>query len=1009
MKRIFTLLMLSFLLIESAVANSELNFSKAMEETWKEFRQIHPYGYQTVAIKHIGEYCLLVISEPSENVTEAMLHDFFQNYGGSIMVKHQPLGYGGWLADVVGVVNFPKEERFNSFTQELFTLLYGTDYKAFYTDLDHPSEHVYFSEYRLNFSISAAELSKWFIADNELFKTKSGNDKTVSELLVEKTEETNQLFYSKERGFVVWVVSPDKISNNDKSFKLNARKFALDTDLIIGAMGNVGKNVAIIARERIVPVTVLPPLRIETIQLLATTNNDNLAQSFERHNIFAGKTSENADCCPIYLSDELWHTEYGNLLNFTDQMLKGWCENNNITYRNYHNPSPIDWAFNLGVHRDLGVDELTYNWNTAGAGYVIQDMEKFDVFAVNRTGCLPVSFIPSGMEGKVDDRINEAEELAYDFFSELNSPELVREVQYAIIYQIFRYFRDSTPKVADVSHNNTSQSGGPSFSEYEKIVENLLQIVSDTTSDAFAKCYMEGFERFAKKYESTDVSARLKYLIQNDPYNGFYEYIVNQIGEQSVENLLNNQPTLESIKRQFDYYLSVSMNSVRPYIEDYKKRYGSFPFSEAAKYIVSSRYISEYTTKKDCLIAEYNEVIRLWINKVNEYNKSVRMGNATLIDESLHNIEKKEVDQQLSEIAKKIIDTQKEIERILSLTPSQNQQQALGSLNWLLTDPGIYEAPIGEFYASKFISHKQWLKSSPIACSFSSSSSSYGGHNLDAHITPIKASASIPKNYCRVSVVRGQRVVSVGKADKARITPTVLRTIERKAVTGDFKLPAAPIERPKSIVLQETRTTNVRGLDIAEHNSQILKKQAFINGKEVGTISDIQDAIAAEIAETGTSSVKEIHFKGHTAREVHVYADNLKESIVERLPNENLSLKNFDINEDIQVISQGDGTVKLVIQQRPETLPLNRPYKAAMLDITVPEKTAGKIKDAIIKVFNKDEKKIDNRFKWKRELKLELQQTLPEIDSYDIKDEFIQIYGHIFNMNYYEIIFELAA
>ena len=413
------LLLLVFVLLISGhhlIAADGLFPTNAMDEAWREFRQIHPYGYQTVALKHVDDECIFIISEPSESVTERALDALFRKYGGKMTVKHQPLGYDGWLADAVGSVKFPNNKVPDDFTQDLFNLLYGTDYKHYYTDLDNPSEHVYFSEYRLNYSISAAEIHKWFISDKEAFKVDESKTKTISALLSSNSSQTNEIFYSKEHGFVVWVVSPDKITASDKTFKTNARQFALDSDLIIGAIGKKDGKVAIIARERVVPVTVLPPLRIETITLLATTDNDELAQSFERYNVFAGKTEDNLDMAPIYLSDELQNTEYGNLLNMTDQMLKSWTENNDVHDYNYDYPAPIDWAFNEGVFRDLNMGRsLTYNWNTAGAGYVIKNWDGLDIYAVNRTGSLPVSFIPEGMEGKVNPKVNEAEELAFDF------------------------------------------------------------------------------------------------------------------------------------------------------------------------------------------------------------------------------------------------------------------------------------------------------------------------------------------------------------------------------------------------------------------------------------------------------------------------------------------------------------------------------------------------------------------------------------------------------------------
>ena len=135
--------------------------TNTLEDTWKQFHQIHPYGFQTVALKHVDDACIFVISEPSEYVTETTLENLFSKYGGNIVIKHQPLGYEGWLGDAVGRIRFANESLFDSFTHDLFMLLYGTDYKAYYTDLDKPSDHVYFSDYRLNYSISAAELSKW--------------------------------------------------------------------------------------------------------------------------------------------------------------------------------------------------------------------------------------------------------------------------------------------------------------------------------------------------------------------------------------------------------------------------------------------------------------------------------------------------------------------------------------------------------------------------------------------------------------------------------------------------------------------------------------------------------------------------------------------------------------------------------------------------------------------------------------------------------------------------------
>ena len=219
----------------------------------------------------------------------------------------------------------------------------------------------------------------------------------------------------------------------------------------------------------------------------------------------------------------------------------------------------------------------------------------------------------------------------------------------------------------------------------------------------------------------------------------------------------------------------------------------------------------------------------------------------------------------------------------------------------------------------------------------------------------------------------------------------MLRAIERKNITTDYTLPKAPSVRPKTILADPEA------------------KQALVNGEAIESIAQLREQIATDIAQGGSPKVKEVHFRNFTAREVHMFADELRETIVERVPDGSMNLKNYNINEDIQVISQHDGTVKLVLQQRPETLPVDGNIKAATLEISVPENVEGEVKNALLRVFKKSEGQINNRFKWKRELKRELQVTHPEIDSYDIKDELNHIYGHTLKRNRYENIFVLAA
>lgn len=406
---------------------------------WNEFRNKNPYNFQTAAIKSYGDKSyVLILSEPSEDVTVDGLNHILGSYNYNLSVYEKKMGLDGKLKDVVISINGLNERRFSSVKSKLFKYLYKTDYKAEFIPLDSviPARTDYAMQ-NLNYQVSEEELLQWFVTDDEvLVGLDDLQDKGSFKSVVER-EDCCGLYCTKEPGFVVWMIK--RGTNEKKRFEVEARKFALDADLILGAIANKDV-VAVIGRERSVPIYVLPPMRVETMLMLASTTEKQLSQSYERNNIFAGKLPGGKDYAPIYLSDELWHTEYGSMLNVTDQMLKSWSENGLVEYEEFGVRKPCDWAFYKSAMTDLEVTTLTYNWNTAGAGYVVEASADcpYMVYAVNRTGSLPVSYIPGDTdEVSENDKVYLAEEKAYEFFSGLSNPELVKVVQYVSLYQIF--------------------------------------------------------------------------------------------------------------------------------------------------------------------------------------------------------------------------------------------------------------------------------------------------------------------------------------------------------------------------------------------------------------------------------------------------------------------------------------------------------------------------------------------------------------------------------------------
>ena len=69
------------------------------------------------------------------------------------------------------------------------------------------------------------------------------------------------------------------------------RRFVVDTDTFLGALKLANDRVAFIGRERTSSIVAVPPLRLETILLLASQRSAQLSQSYERTRAFAGKLS----------------------------------------------------------------------------------------------------------------------------------------------------------------------------------------------------------------------------------------------------------------------------------------------------------------------------------------------------------------------------------------------------------------------------------------------------------------------------------------------------------------------------------------------------------------------------------------------------------------------------------------------------------------------------------------------------------------------------------------------
>lgn len=460
-------------------------------QDWKQFRQFYPYHLQVVAISQPDAEGrrTLIVSEPPPQLTIEKFRMIDPASLQHLSSAQHGIGVNGWVRDIVVQLPPMDEAKLSELIDNLHRSIFGTSYKAYAVPIPDASASV--PRIDLDLHVTSAELNKWLVgtkpdvpgdpwtigrilllcglisvsgwllvmnakrkrilrvvaiiaiaapiisalipdrgttSDAVRLKPITGGDAVVLRTVLDKQKAG--VFLSAEPGFVVW--SFPRNASLD-SYRIEAREFAVDSDLLIGAIGS-DNQVAIIGRERVSPIALLPPLRIETLFQLAAANTKELAQSYERKFVFAGRFTKTDDWAPIYLSDELIDTEYGSLLNITDQMLKSWSQHGDVKYVNFNYSAPPDYPFPKPITEQYQVRQLTFNWNTKGAGYV-STAGPYEVFAMNRLGALPVDYLAGTSED-----MQKAEDVAYQYYRGLSDPNLVRVVEYAGMYQIFRHF-----------------------------------------------------------------------------------------------------------------------------------------------------------------------------------------------------------------------------------------------------------------------------------------------------------------------------------------------------------------------------------------------------------------------------------------------------------------------------------------------------------------------------------------------------------------------------------------
>ena len=550
----------AFVLLLSVFAYSQVT----PDQEWRNFRQAYPYHLQVVAVSspHADGSRTLIVSEPPPHISKESFSAISPFLLANVSVARHGIGVNGWVKDLVVELPPVTPKQLSELLDSIHHKLFWTTYKAYAIPI--PEGPVQLTPLKLDLHVTSGDLWKWLVgdapdvpaeswsatrvlclvalilgtlwlarrtlrnkhivrfvlvillalgigavivpsggytADVLRLKRVTGGDPVSLRSILDRS--MSGVFLSTDPGFVVWSI-PRSVSL--EKFRVEARQFTLDSDMLVGAVAS-DNELAIVGRERVAPVALLPPLRTETILQLAAANRDELAQSYERKFMFAGRFDHTNDWAPIYLSDELVDTEYGSLLNITDQMLKSWSNHGEVKYTNFNYPGPSGYPFKGPIMTELKVNELTFNWNTKGAGYSSR-RDPYEVFALNRLGALPVDYL-----ARSNADMQKAEDTAYAYFNHLSDPNLVRVVQYAGMYQIFRRFKitAASPVIhhanpinsirplarntlegiasisdsaldhmaADIKHNGDSETENETLAEIRKVRDAVKELVAE--------------------------------------------------------------------------------------------------------------------------------------------------------------------------------------------------------------------------------------------------------------------------------------------------------------------------------------------------------------------------------------------------------------------------------------------------------------------------------------------------------------------------------------------------
>ena len=227
------------------------------------FRHDFRMHYQTIATATFPDSSrIILIAEPAPFFDPDSLESICSRFTHQTSRRNFKIGYDGYVTDIAVVLGNATTENLDNLVAKISRQLYLSDYKPNAINLLGGDKRHYFTSDNLDYQITLGEFDDWFFAAGEAFidESDTANDLTVSDMFQQKRR---GVFFSREPGLVAWSIRRD----SDLSEQVgDIRRFALDADLILGALRD-SATLVVIGREREASLETLPSLRVETVLL----------------------------------------------------------------------------------------------------------------------------------------------------------------------------------------------------------------------------------------------------------------------------------------------------------------------------------------------------------------------------------------------------------------------------------------------------------------------------------------------------------------------------------------------------------------------------------------------------------------------------------------------------------------------------------------------------------------------------------------------------------------------